>query len=185
MENDPLQLKKYRRAPETSVTDINSNELGKMNVPCCKCDAWLFNAEVTAGSSARGTQCSTLCCGEGKVHLNPLLPPPEPLCHLLSDQDDPVAKEFRRHIRAYNCAFQFASSKANIDQRFTSGAHSFRISGVVHHLIGPLMPAAGEPPRFAQLYIIDDDNEELEARLTVMSELPTNSRQFTDHAAPV
>ncbi|KAI8469607.1 MAG: hypothetical protein J3K34DRAFT_469869 [Monoraphidium minutum] len=39
------------------------------------------------------------------------------------------------------------------------------IKGAVHHLLGPLMPAAGQPAQFAQLYIIDNEADMLMARL--------------------
>lgn len=42
-----------------------------------------------------------------------------------------------------------------------------RINGSVHHMIGPLHPGDGELPRFAQLYVYDNDNE-LENRLQSM-----------------
>jgi hypothetical protein len=32
----------------------------------------------------------------------------------------------------------------------------FRINGTISHRLGPLLPAPGQPPKFAQIYILDE-----------------------------
>lgn len=36
---------------------------------------------------------------------------------------------------------------------------NFRISGSVYHRIGPLLPVVDQPPKFAQLYLVDSEHE--------------------------
>lgn len=40
-----------------------------------------------------------------------------------------------------------------------SGPFTYRIHGKNHHSIGSLVPRAGQPPKFLQLYIFDIANE--------------------------
>ena len=82
---------------------------------------------------------------------------PELLMHLLTAAD-PRGRAFRDQIRAYNSALAFASLGVNLDKGLANakeGVYTFRIHGVVHHLIGQLMPRQGEAPCFAQIYIHD------------------------------
>jgi len=48
------------------------------------------------------------------------------------------------------------------------GPYVFRINGVVHHRIGSLLPAPGNRPEYAQLYIYDTANE-IQNRLNIFS----------------
>jgi len=50
---------------------------------------------------------------------------------------------------------------ANIDRSMNNGRGPpvFKVSGQVHHRIGPLLPANGNSPKFLQLYIYDTANE--------------------------
>jgi hypothetical protein len=68
-----------------------------------------------------------------------------------------LSKEFKTNIRQYNAAFAFTSLGVKVDHRVThsSGPYSFRIQGDLHHLSGALLPSAGAPPAYAQLYIHD------------------------------
>lgn len=51
-----------------------------------------------------------MCCLQGKVKLEEVLLPPEPL-HSLLTGDHPKSKHFMRNIRRYNNAFQMTSFK--------------------------------------------------------------------------
>ena len=53
-----------------------------------------------------------LCCSAGKVRLDPILPPPEPLKSLLNGEHL-LSKKFLNALRSYNSAFQFTSFRAN------------------------------------------------------------------------
>ena len=132
------------------------HSIGAMDSICQHCNATLWGAEVAKGP---GTV-SGLCCSKGKVNLPVRAAPPEPLKALL-EQTHRKAKSFISNIRMYNSAFQLASSAIALDRSVTAhgGPASLRINGSIHHSIGPLHPTAGEPPRFAQLYVYDNANE--------------------------
>ncbi|KAL5185024.1 ATP-dependent DNA helicase PIF1 [Glycine soja] len=74
---------------------------------------------------------------------------------------DPKAKNFQQYIRIYNLMFAFTSPGIKFDKSYNTGKGppTFRIHGQTHHLIGSLLPMPNNPPKFAQLYIYDIDNE--------------------------
>ena len=49
--------------------------------------------------------------------------------------------------------------------RATRGVYSFRIHGALYHQMGPLEPAPGDKPGWAQLYLYDSRDERLNRRL--------------------
>ncbi|CAK8542455.1 unnamed protein product [Lathyrus sativus] len=57
--------------------------------------------------------------------------------------------------------FAFTSPDAKLDNRFNNGGGppTLRIQGQSCHQIGILLPPEGQPPKFAQLYIYDTENE--------------------------
>jgi hypothetical protein len=57
--------------------------------------------------------------------------------------------------------FSFTSLGGKIDcpDESKPGPPNFVISGQNYHRIGSLVPKPGEPPKFAQLYIYDTQNE--------------------------
>ncbi|MCP3668651.1 MAG: hypothetical protein GY696_40250, partial [Gammaproteobacteria bacterium] len=65
------------------------------------------------------------------------------------------SKNLRDNIRSYNSALSFASFGAHIDLPPGFGPYCFKIHGGIYHQIGPLHPVEGEPPKYAQLYIVD------------------------------
>jgi hypothetical protein len=97
----------------------------------------------------------------GKVKLPPLVPPPLILDEFLRGSSD-KAKHYRDNIRAYNSMFAFTLMGGKVVNDVNRGGRAppvFKIHGQNYHRIGSLLPAVGEPPRFAQLYIYDTDNE--------------------------
>ena len=152
------------------VTD-SSVELfscGRRSHVCQYCHALKWLAEVSLGS---------ICCFLGKsCSLNQLFPTPfpQPLQDLLkfdlSCNETPcmsttLIRNFRHHIREYNCALQMASSQikfANPPQ----GISMIAIKGAIHHLMGPLVPAQDEEHQFAQLYIIDNHDSQVNLRMS-------------------
>ncbi|GBP94147.1 hypothetical protein EVAR_57562_1 [Eumeta japonica] len=89
----PQQLQKAR--------DDENLDIGRMTTICRYCNALKFKRE-TAG----------LCCASGKVKLDPLLTPPQPL-KTLFDGTDPDSNHFLQHILEYNNCFM-TSFGANI-----------------------------------------------------------------------
>ncbi len=65
-------------------------------------------------------------------------------------------------IRFYNAAFAFISFKANSDKKLSQNSvYTYRIQGMVHHRVGPLLQ---NDPKYnkqcAQIYIMDGDQQE-------------------------
>jgi len=73
----------------------------------------------------------------------------------------PQCKNFQQHIRLYNSMFAFTSPGFKVDKntRKGRGPPTIRIQGQSCHRIGSMLPLPGLPPKFAQLYIYDTENE--------------------------
>ena len=103
-----------------------------------------------------------ICCNHMAMHGQVQLPEwpdfPEPLHRLLYSQDEDAA-HFRANIRTYKSALQMASTGAQVDYGSMGSNGTFCISGSVYHRIGPLLPVANQPPKFAQLYLVDSEYE--------------------------
>ena len=153
----------------TSATALQqpAHTVGEMSHVCQFCGALMWSKER---AEVRGPPEFSLCCSRGKISLPTLDHPPEPLLSLLSDITA-RGKHFRDHFRAYNSAFQLASSQAAIDRSIVGGVQQFRISGTVHHLIGPLFPGTADVAKFAQMYVIDNVDEQLAQRHAMMKKL--------------
>ena len=52
----------------------------------------------------------------------------------------------------------------------TLGLYCFRISGQMYHLIGQLLPADGDAPKFLQIYLYDA-SDEIDAWVQIFSDL--------------
>jgi len=96
-----------------------------------------------------------ICCQSGRIMLSALPPPPSLLNTLLSQPN------FLDNIRAYNSMLSFTSMGGTIDHSVMDGRgpYSFKISGQNYRRIGSLLPAEGQRPKFAQLYIYDTHDE--------------------------
>ncbi|KAK4520453.1 uncharacterized protein ATC70_008588 [Mucor velutinosus] len=98
-----------------------------------------------------------MCCRQGKVQLEALQNPPQPLRSLLTDSDQ-ESQHFRNSIRAYNNSFAFTSLGAQQDEGysgFNSGTYTFRVQGSTYHRIDPISPMPGFAPQYAQIYFTD------------------------------
>ena len=70
--------------------------------------------------------------------------------------------QFRKFSRKYNSAFAFTSLGVKLDQELANarnGVYTFRIHGQVSHLIGSLTPADGRAEEYAQIYILDPQQQ--------------------------
>ncbi|PWA97757.1 helitron helicase-like domain-containing protein [Artemisia annua] len=96
-----------------------------------------------------------LCCGNGKVFMQPEPDPPEYIKKLLGDAT------FMENIRAYNQMFAMTSFSVTIDSTVNQGRgpYVFKVSGQIYHRIGSLCPTGDDDPKFLQLYIYDTRNE--------------------------
>ncbi|XP_038698800.1 uncharacterized protein LOC119996288 [Tripterygium wilfordii] len=133
---------------------------GGPDYACQYCGAifWFEERLKTGGSQL---PVYSLCCRQGRIKLPELREPPEPLKSLLDYNGSETSKLFRQQIRAYNSIFGLTSTGGKIDRSINDGdaPYIFRLNGQNHHMIGSLLPLAGERPQFAQLYIYDTDNE--------------------------
>ncbi|XP_044597781.1 uncharacterized protein LOC123274285, partial [Cotesia glomerata] len=126
--------------------------IGSMNVVCPHCRAKKFQKE-TAG----------LCCSNGKVHLPPLVEPPEPLLTYVSGTTK-ESKHFLQHIRKYNSCFQMTSFGATNIVKYNHFMPTFKVQGQVYHQIGSLLPVPEENPQFLQIYFMDNVEKEIDRR---------------------
>jgi len=138
-----------------------------MNRVCPKCGAlhWL-GERVQKNGSTDVHPLFGMCCGDGSVQLPPPPPPPDALQRFFS-ASTPEAQKFRENIRQYNSALSFTSLGAQVDDSVNRGGGGppvFKIHGELHHRIGSLLPPHGQPPVYAQLYILDS-REALDHRM--------------------
>lgn len=114
------------------LLDVQLHHCGKRDRECPHCSALLWPAELGR---------TTICCCGGRVQLAPRQPPPEPLLSLYQG-DTPESRHFLHNIRAYNCAFQLASSAVHVDEGIVGqGTRPFRVGGNMAHMMGQLRPA--------------------------------------------
>lgn len=92
----------FQYDPTANYSDNDNLDIGPMTTVCRYCNALKFKRE-TAG----------LCCASGKVKLDPLLTPPQPLKPLF-DGTDPDFNHFLQCILEYNNCFRMTSFGANI-----------------------------------------------------------------------
>ncbi|KAI0043941.1 hypothetical protein FA95DRAFT_1523552, partial [Auriscalpium vulgare] len=126
-----------------------------MDVQCPHCRALHWLDERVQSSSRTSPKFGT-CCDHGQVQLPPIPDPPDALKALFTG-DTAEAKEFRAHIRRYNSALAFTSLGVHVDDSVNNGRgpYVFKIRGELCHRMGALLPAPGNPPSYAQLYIYD------------------------------
>jgi len=65
------------------------------------------------------------------------------------------------------------ASSGLVDVAPQQGASVIAIKGAVHHLLGTLAPTAGQQHQFAQLYIIDDPQQEVQSRIAALGQAGT------------
>lgn len=121
----------------------------------------LWYAESNRGANNTASESYSLCCGRGKVKLtNELVDPPQLLKDLIT-KEHPKSASFIDNIRRYNSMFAFTSmgGKQDTSVNVGRGPYCYRLHGENYHLAGSLLPETGKPPKFAQLYIFDTDNE--------------------------
>jgi hypothetical protein len=140
--------------------NVEEYYIGQMDEVCSDCQSINFKAEKPGDGKF------STCCHKGKVVLDPLKTYPDLLRQLLTNQTHPQHKNFIENICAYNSALGFASMGAKICPPSGYGPYCFRIHGQIYHRVGPFHPKDKEPPRFAQLYILDTD-EALNKRMAL------------------
>ena len=167
-----------------------AHSLGPMNVAYCSfhisfltiiscphCNALHWIEERIQKSIKRNPQFS-MCCSEDTVTLPIANDTPESLRILLTETRVNAngkivwterIKHFQENIRSYNNAMSFTSLGAKLDRAIidimnAAGVYIFRILSDLHHSMGSLLPPPGERPRFAQVYMFDFAQEQLQFR---------------------
>ena len=137
---------------------VNTTSVGLLSVQCQNCGALKFSKETEG-----------FCCSKGNVKLD-VFPQPQPFLQRLYEGTDSDSKHFLSNIQKYNCAFQMTSFGCH-EINMAGFSPSFRIQGQVYHLIGSMVPTAGESPKFAQIYFIDNRESEVAARCAIVDGL--------------
>jgi hypothetical protein len=85
------------------------------------------------------------CYASRKILLPPIRTPPEYMA-MLQDQQN---AELRKHLRLYNAAFAFMSTRVQSvgfelgPRMHTYKMHTYKVQGRFYHLIGGMEPAEG------------------------------------------
>jgi len=127
---------------------------------CQKCGAMMWYEERVPKHTKPVIPRFSMCCLKGRV----VLPPYERLPQFLHDmyhKHDRVGRFFMDNIRSFNSMFAFTSMGGRVDNTQNNGRAPpmFVMNGENYHFIGSLLPMPEKPPKFAQLYIYDTENE--------------------------
>ncbi|XP_069968669.1 uncharacterized protein [Bactrocera oleae] len=137
---------------DPNVSYSTEAEIGSMTDVCKYCKALKWKEESTG-----------ICCSGGKVRLDPIEQPPEPLQSLLC-RDHIYSQHFLNNIRRYNSAFQMTSFGAK-EVNEGNFMPTFKVQGQVYHLIGSLLPKNNQRESFLQIYFLSDYKQQRDTRL--------------------
>ncbi len=139
---------------------VDRQVLERLNEQCNHCGSRFWIQERTRGSLQRPHY--SKCCASGKILLPPIRTPPEYMAMLQDRQN----VELRKHIRLYNAAFAFTSTRVqSVGFELGPGVHTYKVQGGFYHLIGGMEPMEGQLPRFLQAYVHDLANEGLNQQM--------------------
>ena len=138
-----------------NLNRVQYYDVGGIDWKCCYCQALGFKDEI------KGTQTKVhfgqRCCAKGKVDLERFPDLPPGLLHLYQS-DTAHARYFRNNIRYFNPGMAFACMMVTDRTIREYGPASFKISGIVHRLIGPVLQQEGcTDPHCMQTYFHDPD----------------------------
>ena len=137
--------------------DVAADNIGGMDRACAMCGARRWAAES-----------ATLCCGGGKIHLDPLPAPPPELRQLWVDAT-PEGATFRKFARHLNSALALASLTVREPPPPPGGhyAPSVIIQGRMYQRLGAVQAHPGQDPTFAQIYVHDPQAEDPAAEAAI------------------
>ena len=133
------------------------HRLGEMNNRCPHCGARYFQEECTT------QHIFTKCCFQGKVTLPPIQLPSRNILNLFAG-DTTQSRHFLDNIRHYNATMSMASWNATLTDHAGRGPRVVTIHGQAYHLTAAQEAPEGQPPQYAQLYILDT-NDALQQRV--------------------
>ena len=124
------------------------HHLSDMSNRCPHCAARYFQEECTT------QHVFTKCCFQGKVNLPPIQLPSHNIVQLFSG-DTANSRHFLDNIRHYNAVMAMASWNATLTEHAGRGPQVVTIHGQAYHLTAAQEAPQGQPPQYAQLYILD------------------------------
>ncbi|XP_066978817.1 uncharacterized protein [Macrobrachium rosenbergii] len=128
-----------------------------MEMVCSYCHAKKFKSESPG-----------ICCKNGKAKLCQLEPPPQELLTYTSD-DTSESKHFLSNIRKYNSCFQITSFGATSVVEQLGFPSTFTVQGKIYYKAGSLLLLPDQPPKFLQLYFIENVQIENDQRCSYNS----------------
>ena len=134
------------------------HRLGDMDNQCPHCAARYCQEECTT------QQVYTRCCFQGKVVLPPIQLPSNNIVERFSG-DTAHSRHFLENIRHYNAVMAMASWNATLNEHAGRGPRVVTIHGQAYHLTAVQEAPRGQPPQYAQLYILDT-NAAMQERVT-------------------
>jgi len=125
---------------------------------CQSCGAIMWYEERVGKQRNTSNPKFSMCCMHGRIEIAPFKRLPRPLYELYHNNDR-KSKYFMDNIRSFNSMFAFTSLGATIDKTQNNGKAPpiFILNGENYQQIGSLLPKDGDQPRFAQLYMYDDN----------------------------
>ena len=160
----------FRYDPANSYDSHLQLYIGQMNGVCSYCEALKWPGETPG-----------MCCSGGKVKLQSLQFPLEPLESLLFGTT-PTSKHFLENIRKYNSCFQMTSFGTTKEVCEPGFMPIFKVQGQVYHLAGSLLPPSNEQHKFLQIYFMVDALQEAKQRCSnmpgVRQEIVTDLQQM-------
>ena len=145
--------------PQIDYSSDSNIIIGRMDKECAFCHALKWEGET-----------SGMCCAAGKVHLNLLEDPPEPLRRLITTNLQ-YSKHFLKKIRKFNSCFQMTSFGAGRTVIQPGFCPTFKIQGQVYHKIGSLLPMHNEQHNFMQIYFMGNDDDETDRRREIQAQI--------------
>ncbi|RWS27879.1 uncharacterized protein B4U80_03589 [Leptotrombidium deliense] len=131
----------------TNVEHIDTLDIGDLVEICFHCNGLTFKNETGRSKNS--------CCHGGKIKANILNEYPTELRQMIFGVNE-ESRHFRDNIRRYNNAFAFASFNCtNVDIQ-QKGPYCMRIKGEANMQVTTSLLGKGIP-RYAQIYIYDDD----------------------------
>ncbi|GKB89354.1 hypothetical protein Tco_0961626 [Tanacetum coccineum] len=104
-------------------TSYTYTDFGDCDRRCRYCGASFWYAERLKGHSHNQGPKYHLCCGGGRIHMQPQCEPPEYIKSLFGN------KHFMENIRAYNQMFAMTSFGAKIDESINAGRGCIILEG--------------------------------------------------------
>lgn len=138
--------------PQLEYDAYSIIQIKAMSKLCKFCNARKFEGEPLG-----------MCCSGGKVFLQQLNDPPEPLKSLVTNESR-ESKKFLKVIRKYNSCFQMTSFGTSHPIQHQGYMPTFKIQGQIYHKAGSLLPLHNEAPKFLQIYFMGDEIEQANHR---------------------